>query len=393
MSLAYNQLFLLDAAHRVIYLDCNATSPLLAGVLEAMLPFLSGRFGNPSSKHPIGSEARTAVERARHIVASFLRALPSELYFTSGGTESVGIAFQCALAGGERAAIISAVEHACVLDTGKAWSSRGNRLEVAPVDPHGIIDLTELDRLLRSCGPAFVSVIWVNNETGVVSPMREIAQLCCRHNALLHVDGVQAPTRIEIDASQIPFDYLSLSAHKFHGPKGVGALFVRSTAPKSPLTPGHQEHGLRGGTENTAGIIGAAEALRLQSHWPNEAQRQSNLRDTFETEAKRRIPGTEVNGSGAPRVANTSNLHVPNRSAADMVYALGQAGLCASAGAACSTGGHPSHVLLAMGYDEDRANSSLRFSMGNETTEQEIAQALTILARVHECTLPNWGNV
>jgi len=377
----------------MIYFDTNATAPLLPGVLDAMLPFLSGRFGNPSSKHPIGSEARAAVENARHAVASFLRASPGEVHFTSGGTESVGIAFQSALAKGERVALLSAAEHACVLDTAMEWRSRGNHVEIVPVDQHGNIDLSELDRLLRSSGPAFVSVIWVNNETGVIAPISEIAELCRRHKALLHVDGVQAPTRIEIDASQVPFDYLSLSAHKFHGPKGVGVLFVRSNAPKSPLTPGHQERGLRGGTENTAGIVGAAEALRLQTNWRDEERRQSNLRDQFELEALNCISGSHINGAGTQRVANTSNLHIPHRSAADMVFALGRAGLCASAGAACSTGGRPSHVLLAMGYDEDRANSSVRFSIGNETTIQDIKQALAILASVHESTLPNWGNV
>jgi len=377
----------------MIYLDNNATAPLFPGVLDAMLPYFTEKFGNPSSKHPAGLEVRAAIEKARHVVASFVRASPSEIFFTSGGTESVCLALQSALATNNRTLIVSAAEHSCVLDAAQIWRSRGRRVEIAPVDEHGIIDMGALEELLKTAGPAVVSVIWVNNETGVISPVLEIAEMCHRYGALCHVDAVQAPTRVYIDSSQIPFDYFSLSAHKFHGPKGVGVLFVRSGSPMAPLMPGHQESGLRGGTENTPGIIGAAEALQLQKNWHEESKVIESLRDRFEQEILKQIPGSCVNGASASRVGNTTSIFFPGRSAADMVAALGRAGLCASAGAACSSGGEPSHVLMAMGYNKDRANSSVRFSLGRDTTNDDITQALTIVFTVHASIMTNWGNV
>jgi len=377
----------------MIYLDNNATAALLPGVLDSMLPYFTESFGNPSSKHPAGLEVRTAIEKARHIVASFVRATPGEIFFTSGGTESVCLALQSALATNNRTLFVSAAEHSCVLDAAQSWRSRGRRVEIVPVDQHGIIDMGVLDHLLQVSGPAVVSVIWVNNETGVISPVFEIAEMCRRYGALCHVDAVQAPTRVDIDSSQIPFDYFSLSAHKFHGPKGVGVLFVRSGSPKSPLFPGHQESGLRGGTENTPGIIGAAEALQLQANWSEEAERQGTLRDRFEQEILNEIPGSCVNGASANRVGNTTSIFFPGRSAADMVAALGRADLCASAGAACSSDGSPSHVLMAMGYNGDRANSSVRFSLGNDINNDDITRALAIVFTVYASIMTNWGNV
>jgi cysteine desulfurase len=326
-------------------------------------------------------------------VASFVRASPGEVFFTSSGTESVGLSFQSALAKNNRALFVSAAEHACVLDAAESWRRRGRRVEIVPVDRHGIVDTAVLDHLLQVSGPAFVSVIWVNNETGVISPVLKIAEMCRRYGALCHIDAVQAPTRVDIDLSQIPSAYFSLSAHKFHGPKGVGVLFVRSGSPMSPLLPGHQERGLRGGTENTPGIVGAAEALRQQTNWLDEARRLSALRDRFEGHILKIISGSCVNGASTERVGNTTNIFFPGRSAADMVAALGRAGLCVSAGAACSTDGRPSHVLTAMGYSEERANSSVRFSLGSETTNDDINRALAIVSTVHASIMTNWGNV
>lgn len=377
----------------MIYLDNNATTALLPGVLDAMLPYLTERFGNPSSKHPLGNDARAAIENARHLVASFVRATPSEIFFTSGGTESVGLAFQCALAVGNRTLIVSAAEHSSVLDAMQSWRRRGRRVEIVPVTRDGVVELGALEELLRVSGSAFVSVIWVNNETGVISPVFQIAEMCRQYGALCHIDAVQAPTRVDIDVSEMPFDYFSLSGHKFHGPKGVGVLFVRSGAPMFPFMPGHQESGLRGGTENTPGIVGAAEALRQQGSWRDETKRQGELRDRFEREILERIPGSCVNGATAERAGNTTNIFFPGRSAADMVAALGRAGLCVSAGAACSTDGRPSHVLQAMGYDENRANSSVRFSLGRESSDEDITRTLEIVSNVHASMLTNWGNV
>jgi len=377
----------------MIYLDNNATTALLPGVLDAMLPYLTERFGNPSSKHPAGGEARVALEKARHVVASFVQASPGEIFFTSGGTESINLAFQCALATHNRTVLISATEHSSVVDAAQSWRNQGRSVEIVPVDRDGVIDIGAFEQLLRVSGPAFVSVIWVNNETGVISPVFEIAEMCRRYGALCHIDAVQGPTHVDIDSSRIPFDYFSLSAHKFHGPKGVGVLFIRSGAPKFPLLPGHQESGLRGGTENMPGIVGAAEALRQQANWPDELKRQCELRDRLEREILKSIPGSCANGASTERAGNTTNIFFPGRSAADMVAALGQAGLCASAGAACSSDGRPSHVLMAMGYNEDRANSSVRFSLGNETSDDDITRTLEIISTVYASKLTNWGNV
>jgi cysteine desulfurase len=248
-----------------------------------------------------------------------------------------------------------------------------------------------LQRVLRASGPAFVSMIWANNETGVVSPAGAIAEICRANGALLHLDAVQAPMHIDVDAGAAACDYLSLSAHKFHGPKGVGILAAKSLAPRAPLLPGHQESGMRGGTENLPAIVGAAAALALQPDWRREAARQARLRDALERGILETIPGTAVNGAPTQRIGNTTSIFFPGRNAADMVAALGRAGLCVSAGAACSTGGRPSHVLQAMGYGEQRANGSIRFSLGRENTEAEVARALEIVRTVYASGLVAWG--
>jgi cysteine desulfurase len=373
----------------MIYLDNNATSPLLPGVLDAMLPYFGDRFGNGSSRHPKGIEARQAIETARFTIASFLGASAGEVYFTSCGTESVTLAFRSALTGG-RPAVATAVEHSCVLDAADTWRSQGRQVVLLPVDADGVVDLQTLDETLRNLPPAFVSAIWVNNETGVISPVAEIATICQRHGALLHFDGVQAPTRVAVDLAGLGCDYASFSAHKFGGPKGVGILFVRSGALRVPLLAGHQESGLRAGTENTPALVGAATALDLQPQWRVEAARQAFLRDRLELGILERIPGAAVNGSGAERVGNTTSVYFPGRSAADMVAALGRTDVCVSAGAACSTGGQPSHVLRAMGHGEERSNGSLRFSLGASNSESEVLQTLAAVSAVYGAALTSW---
>lgn len=376
----------------MIYLDHNATTPLAPGVLSKMLPFLGQDFGNPSSRHPLGYQARRAVESARATLATFLHCQEHELVFTSGGTESVALAFHCALASGPRTIVISAVEHACVLDAAEAWRRHGCPLETCPVDENGQVELESLERILFANPGAFVSVIWVNNETGVISPVELIADLCKKHGALLHLDGVQAMLRTDVDLDLVPCDYLSLSAHKFGGPKGAGALVVRGKAPRAALMPGQQEQGLRGGTENVPAVVGMAAALRLQPLWREEMDRQAGMCRFLEQSTKDRLPGVSINGGCAPRIGNTTNLYFPGKNAADLVSALGQLGLCVSAGAACSLGGRPSHVLQAMGLGEARANSSLRFSLGPETSDVVIRQTVDLICQAAMSTLSTWGH-
>ena len=371
----------------MIYLDYSATSPMVQGVLDAMLPYLTDRYGNPSSKHALGMESRRAVETARGQVASFIGAMEGEVYFTSGGTESVATAFECALLRAGRAVVTSAAEHVCVLDTAHRWRQIGRGVTILPVDPRGFVSLDAIEATLSGLEPAFVSLIWGNNETGVISPIEEIAGICRRYGALIHVDAIQVPTRVEIDLRCLPIDYISLSAHKFGGPKGVGVFFARSGVPMSPLMLGHQERGFRGGTENVAGIVGTGEALRLQSDWKLELGRIGRLRNLLEAGILARVPGSSVNGDPIHRIAGVTNICLPGYDSAQLVAALGRAGVCASAGAACNGEGKPSHVLVAMGHSEDHANSSIRFSLGKATTEHDIQTALQAIKVACQSTM------
>ena len=373
----------------MIYLDHNASSPLLPGVLREMQPDLEGGFGNPSSRHPMGMASRERIERARSDARRALGAEAGQLLFASGGTESVAMAFACGMSGERRTVVVSAVEHDCVLDSAMRWRQRGADVIVLPVNRHGIADPDALEGLLRSHPAAFVSLIWVNNETGVIAPVADLGEVCRKHGALIHLDGVQAATRIALDLDRVNWDYVSMAAHKFHGPKGAGLLLIRDGAPTSPVFGGHQEFGLRGGTENTAAIVGAAAALRMQPDWDVEAARQGGLRGRLEEGILTRVPGATVNASDTLRVKNTSNIFFPQRNAADLVERLGRAGVCVSAGAACNSGnGKPSHVLLAMGLDYAHANGSIRFSLGRGTSSAEIDQTIDIVCKIYESALP-----
>jgi cysteine desulfurase len=376
----------------MIYMDNNATTAPHREVIEAMCNCLATNFGNASSRHPVGRQARESLELARCAFSTVLTAAPDEVVFTSGGTESVGLAFQCGLARGNRRMIIGATEHASVLDAAASWKRRGVPIELLAVDQSGVPDLEALDRMLRKGSPAFVSLIWVNNETGVVTPAAEVSSICRSNGALLHLDAVQATGRCRIDLASTGCDYLSLSAHKFQGPKGVGILFARTSAPLYPLCPGNQERGLRGGTENVPAIVGAAAALRVLRDWEAESLRQAALRDRLELGISAAIQESEVNGRSAVRIANTSNIYFPNRNAADLVSLLGVKGLCVSAGAACSSGdGKPSHVLRAMGHSLERANGSVRFSLGRNTTDNDVTEAIRIVSVVYASSLPTRG--
>lgn len=366
-----------------VYLDNNATTKPLPEVVVAMHPFLQDSYGNPSSPHQFGQECRRAVEDARASVAELITAkIPTEIVFTSCATESISQAFHIAsTAFGKKPfqIVTSSVEHVAVLETAEHYRAHGAQITVISVDSKGNLDLQELSAAL-SKGTAFVSLMLANNETGVIFPIQEAGVLCKRHQAIFHVDAVQGIGKTGVDVRELQCDYLSISAHKFHGPKGVGALYIRHGAPRAALIKGHQEDNTRGGTENVPGIVGmgvAAQAVR--AGLPSDMKRMSELRDTLEQGILAAVPRSEVNGDTSRRLCNTTSIHFPKKNSAQLVERLSGQGLFISAGAACTTGGKPSHVLRAMGLGEERANGSLRFSVGKLTTQADIKSALQIV--------------
>ena len=371
----------------MIYLDNNATTQLHPDALAAMEPLLRDQFGNPSSLHSLGKRTRQAVEHAREQVATLLGARTSEIVFTSGGSEAISTAIHAGIRilGPQTTLILSAVEHSATTKAAEFYAALGHRVVTIPVDGLGLPDLDELDRVLRDHAPALVSFIWANNETGILSPVEEIAARCEQYGALLHLDAVQACGKVPVNVSNLPVHLLSLSAHKFHGPKGSGALFARSTLPFTALIHGGgQESGRRSGTENVAGIVGlgAASELAIQ---PHIGETMAALRDRFEQEAERLHPGLLRNGAREPRLPNTSNLAFPGLDAQALLIVLDHLGVCASPGSACgSAAKNPSPVLAAMGLDATRIRSSVRFSLSRFTTGEEIDGALALLQRALE---------
>jgi cysteine desulfurase len=369
-----------------VYLDNNATTKPHPDVRAAMLMALDCWYGNPSSKHELGTASRSVIEDARRAISVFIGAgRPSDVLFLSGATEAIAQAFESARKTVQQVAT-SAIEHTAVLAAATAAERCGVAHFTIPVSTDGQISLRDLDQVVRKA-PTFVSVTLVNNETGTLQDISGVAEICRQHGALLHVDAAQAIGRVHVDVSDLGCDYLSLSPHKFHGPKGVGALFVRSEAPKTSIIHGHQEFGLRGGTENLPGIAGTAAAVRALHDWQARLPTISKLTHRLEQGILAEIPGAAVNCVDAPRVANTSNIYFPKRSAADMVASLSRRGVYVSAGAACSTGGSPSHVLEALGYGRTRANSSIRFSPSRFSTPAEIESAIRQTKEVYSATL------
>lgn len=371
----------------MIYLDHNATTPLDPRVLEAMLPYLREAWGNPSSPYRFGQQARAAVERARSRVAECLGCRADEVLFTGSGTEADNLALRGVLRARRargRHVVTSAIEHPAVLRTCAALEADGCRIDYVPVGRDGVVDLATVEGVL---GPdtVLLSVMHANNETGVLQPITELAALARSRGVLLHVDAVQTAGKLPGRLADLGADLVSLSAHKLHGPKGVGALYVRKGTPLDPLiTGGEHERGLRAGTENVAGIVGLAEALALAcAAAESEAIRQAELRDRLERDLLAAIPGARVNGAAAPRVPNTTNLAFPGVDGESVVVALDLRGICCSTGSACSTGDpEPSHVLLAMGLDPRDAQSSVRLSLGRETRDEDIATVLHALVEV-----------
>jgi cysteine desulfurase len=362
---------------RIVYLDNNATTAVVPEVFEAMRPFFTEHFGNPSSAHRLGDRPASALREAHARVAAFLGCTDAEVVFTGCGTESDNLAIRGIIesAKDRRHVVTTAVEHSAVLNPIKRLASQGFDVTFLGVDRAGRLDLDELRGALRD-DTALVSVMFANNETGVIFPIDRVAEITRARNVPLHVDAVQAVGKVPIDVKSLGVDLLSISAHKFHGPKGVGALFVRKGVRWAPVfLGGSQERSRRPGTENVAGIVATATACAYAAaHLARYQSDVRRLRDTFERELKARVPGAFVNGAECDRLPNTSHMGFPGIDGHALLVLLDEVGICASAGSACHSGAAaPSHVLAAMGLSPAEAASCLRFSLSLLTTDEEIA--------------------
>ena len=377
------------------YLDNNASAPVRAEVAAAMAPFLRENFGNASSVHQRGQAARAALEQARSQVATLIGARPAEIVFTSGGTESDNLAVWGTLAdSGPGHVITSAIEHHAVLFPFQELEKRGWRVTWLPVNAHGGIDPEDVRRALTPA-TALISVMMANNETGVIQPVAQVGTIARAAGVRFHVDAVQAAGKIPIAVEDINCDLLSLSGHKLHAPQGVGALYLRrGTTLRPMLFGGRHERERRAGTENIPGIVGFGEAARLAAtELESSAERLATLRDRLEALILDAVPEAVVVGAG-PRTPNTTNICFAEVDGEALVISLDLQGFCVSAGAACSSGAvDASHVLLAMGLSPARARSCLRFSLGKQNTEAEVAALLEVLpglvARLRELS-PSW---
>jgi cysteine desulfurase len=350
------------------YFDHNATTPVSAEVLEALLPALTEVYGNASSVHHFGQMARKKLDQSRASVARFLCANPEEIVFTSGGTESDNLALLSAGSGGH--AIASSVEHPAVLASAEQLTS----LTKIPVDTRGVIDPQDVRRAVRP-GTRIISVMHANNETGVIQPIEEIARIGAEAGIVVHVDGVQAAGRIPVAVKQLGVTMYTISGHKLYAPKGIGALYVRKGTTLPPVMHGGKhERGRRGGTENVAGAVALGRAVEwMMEHGERESARVAALRDRLEHAVLDQIRDTHVNGAGADRVGNTTNIRFDGIDSDALLIALDLKGFAVSSGAACSSGStEPSHVLLAMGLSREQARSSIRFSLGRSNTIEQV---------------------
>jgi cysteine desulfurase len=373
-----------------IYLDNNATTPVLPEVLEAVRPYFSEQFGNASSIHHRGQETRAAVERARESVASLIGSKPSEVVFTSGGTEADNLAI-FGLGRPNDHVITSTIEHHAVLNSCRQLEERGVEVTYLAVDGRGLVDPDDLRRALRKT-TRLVTIMLANNETGVVQPVEEIGKICREAGVYFHTDAVQAAAKIPLRVQEIGCDLLSISGHKIHAPQGVGALYVRKGTPLAPMFyGGSHERSRRAGTENVPGIVGLGKAAELAVRDLRKAgtSELGALRDRLENAILEEVELAGTNGRGAPRVPNTSNMYFDYVEGEALVIALDLKGLSVSTGAACSSGAiEPSHVLTAMGLPPERARASLRFSLGKLNTAADVEFAIelvpTIVARLRE---------
>jgi len=365
-----------------LYLDNNATTRLAPEVLEAMLPCFQEHYGNPSSAHGLGLLAEGSLVQAREQVAGLLNCQPAEMVFNGSGTEGLNHAFRGVFEAfpAKRHFITTAVEHSAVLALVEWLRRQGAEVTVLPVDEEGRLDLDALEAAIR-LETALVSVMAANNETGVCFPLEAIARIVKAKGALFHVDGTQAGGKLPLDLAALPVDLLNLSAHKLHGPKGVGALFIRRGLRLKPLmVGGHQERGRRGGTENLPGIVGFGRAAALAQRGLDDMARVRQLRDWLEAALRAAVPETRIHGEAAPRLPNTSFIGFTGIEGEALLLRLSQVGICVATGSACTTGQkEPSHVLRAMGVDGAFALGTVRLSLSRYTTEDEIARVVEVL--------------
>jgi cysteine desulfurase len=372
-----------------IYLDHAATTPVHPHVLKAMLPYFSEVYGNPSSIHTCGQEAKAAIEKARAGVARLIGAREEEITFTSGGTEAdnsalYGIAFT-----NEKKSnhiITTTIEHHAVLETCKFLEKQGFKVTYLPVDKYGMVNPDDIKKAITP-GTILISVMHANNEIGTIQPLLEIGKIAREAGAYFHTDAVQTVGHIPVDVNALGVDFLSISAHKLYGPKGIGALYIRKgTKIGSFLHGGGQERGRRAGTENVPGIVGLGKAAEIALQEMNEeVARLTRLRDEFIGELEKRIEDIHLNGHPVKRLPNNINVSVNYVEGESMLLNLDMAGICASTGSACSSGNlEPSHVLLATGCSHEQAHGSLRFTLGKWTTEGELKKVLEVLPLIVE---------
>jgi len=373
-----------------VYFDYNATTPLAPTVTDAVTRAMRDVFGNASSIHHFGQQAKATMDEARSAVAALLNADPSEIVFTGGGTEADNLAIRGAAEAleptGRRHLIASAIEHEAVLNTLRALARRGWRTTLLPVDQSGIVSPDRLREVIDA-DTALVSVMHANNEIGTIQPVAQLAAIAREHGALMHTDAVQSVGKIPVDVRALGVDLLSLSAHKFNGPKGAGVLWIkRGTRMQPTVTGGKHERNRRAGTENVAAIAGLGVAAILAAgKMATDAARTAALRDRLETGILRNVPGTAVNGTRDQRVPNTTNISFERVEAESLLIALDLEGIAVSTGSACSSGTlEPSHVLKAMGLPSHRTQNSLRFSLGMFSTEDEVDRVVEVLPRLVE---------
>lgn len=366
-----------------IYLDNNATTQIDPAVVEEMMPYLTSAYGNPSSAYSFGRQVNDAIGVARERVAGLLGCEPSEILFTSCGTESTNAAISSALKmdRDRQHVITTRVEHSATLKTCDALAKRGQPITWLGVNGDGQLDLSELERSITD-ETALISIMWANNETGVMFPIEKIAEIAREKGAAFHTDAVQVVGKVPFKLSSLGVNFLSLSGHKLHAPKGVGVLYVNKRTKYFPfMTGGGQEGGRRAGTENVASIVALGKACEIAAGAiDHEATVVKGFRDEFERAILERVSGVRVNGDRINRLPNTTSLAFEGVESEAMLILLDQRGLCCSAGSACTTGQHePSHVLRGMGFDDTRARSSLRFSFGRFNTAAEVARAVELV--------------
>lgn len=373
----------------MIYMDYNATTPLEEKVFNEMVPYLKEEFGNPSSIYKKAQIAKKAIENAREKVAKLLDCSPDEVFFTSGGTESdnwaiKGVAFALREKGNH--IITSQIEHHAVLNTCKFLEKIGFKITYAPCDKYGIVDVDFIRKAIND-KTILITIMYANNEIGTIQPVEEIAKLAREKNIYFHTDAVQVVGKLPVSVKKIGVDLLSLSAHKFYGPKGVGALYIKKGTKILPfINGGHQEKGKRGGTENVAGIVGLGKAAEIaMQEMENEMVYVKKLRDKLENGIKEKIPEIVINGHPEKRLYNTLNLCVKYVEGESILLNLDFEGICASSGSACTSGSlEPSHVLLAIGLSPEIAHGSLRFSLGKYNKEEDVDKVIDVLPKIVE---------